>query len=69
MIFRPEHAEDICYVYAVNQIFESNSDLFVKQISKRRGSLPMALFLYVFLPVVMIKKIALCCFSVDKMKN
>ena len=30
MIFWPEHAEDIIYVYVVNQIFESVSDLFVR---------------------------------------
>ena len=37
MIFRPEHDEDISYVYVVNQIFEVVSDLFAKQIWKRIG--------------------------------
>ena len=36
---------------------------------KRIGSLPMALFLCVFLTVLLIKKIVHCCFSIDKMKN
>ena len=31
MIYRPEHAEDISYVYLVNQIFESVSDLFANK--------------------------------------
>ena len=35
MIFWPEHAEDISRVYLVNQIFESISDLFTKEISKK----------------------------------
>ena len=35
MIFRPEHAEVISYVYVVNQIFESVSDLFAKKNQKR----------------------------------
>ena len=30
MIFQPEHTEYISYVYLVNQIFESISDLFAK---------------------------------------
>ena len=32
--FQPEHAEDIGSVYLLNQIFESVSDLFAKEISK-----------------------------------
>ena len=35
IIFRSEHAEDISSVYLLNQIFESISDLFAKEISKR----------------------------------
>ena len=35
MIFRPEHAEDISSVYLLNQIFESISDLFAKEISRK----------------------------------
>ena len=34
MIFQPEHAEDTGSVYLLNQIFESVSDLFTKEISK-----------------------------------
>ena len=34
MIFQPKHAEDISYVYVFNQIFESVSNIFAKQISK-----------------------------------
>ena len=30
MIFRPEHTEDMSYVYVVNQTFESVSNLFAK---------------------------------------
>ena len=30
MIFQLEHAENISYVYLVNQIYESVSDLFMK---------------------------------------
>ena len=35
MFFGSEHAEDISYVYLLNQIFESVSNLFVKEISKK----------------------------------
>ena len=56
MISQSEYAEDISYVYVVNQMFESVSDLFLKQISKRIGLLPMALFLCIFLHVLVIKK-------------
>ena len=35
MIFPPEYAEDIGSVCLLNQIFESVSDLFAKEISKR----------------------------------
>ena len=31
MIFQPEHAENISYIYVVNQLFESVSDSFAKQ--------------------------------------
>ena len=30
MILQPEHAEDVGYIYLINQIFESISDLFMK---------------------------------------
>ena len=30
MNFQPEHAENISYVYVVNQTFEPVSDLFVR---------------------------------------
>ena len=32
MILKPKHAEDISYFYVLNQIFESVSDLFAKQL-------------------------------------
>ena len=35
--FRPEHAEDNSSVYLLNQVFESVSDIYVKEISKRIG--------------------------------
>ena len=35
MILQSQHAEDISSVYLSNQIFESVSDLFTKEISKR----------------------------------
>ena len=35
MIFQPEHAEDISSVYLLNQTFESVSELFAKEMSKR----------------------------------
>ena len=35
MNFWPEYAEDISTDYLLNQIFESVSDLFAKEISKR----------------------------------
>ena len=64
----------ISYVYVVNQIFESISDLFVKQISRRIGSLTMALLLlllllsllllllFVFLPILLIKRLHIAVF-------
>ena len=35
LIFRPEHDEDISSIYLLNQIFESVSDLFAKEILKK----------------------------------
>ena len=32
MIYRPEHAENISYVYVVNEIYGGVSDLFEKKI-------------------------------------
>ena len=37
IIFWPEHAENINYVYLINQIFESVSDVFSKQILESIG--------------------------------
>ena len=54
------------YVYMVNQIFESVSDLFVKQISKRIGLLPMALFWCAFLPALLIKRLCIAVFLLIK---
>ena len=65
MIFQPEHAEDISYVYVVNQMFESVSDLFAKHVSERIGPLPMVLFC-VYSSCSVDKKIVHCCFSIDK---
>ena len=44
--FRPELAEDVSYFYLLNQIFESVSDIFAKEISKMIsiGPLPVILF-------------------------
>ena len=67
--FWPEHAEDISSVYLLNQTFESVSDLFAKERSKRIWPLPIQLFMCVYLPVLLIKKIAHCCFSIYKIKN
>ena len=39
MIFRPEHAEDISYVYEVNQTFESVSNLYATK-KKKKDILP-----------------------------
>ena len=69
MIIWPENAEDISDVYVVNQIFESFSDLFEKQNIEKDRPLPMALFVCVFLPVLLIKRLHICWFSIDKMKN
>ena len=68
MIFQPEHAEDISYVYVVNQMPESVSDFFVKHVSKRIGPLPMAFFVCVYSSCSVDKKIVHCCFSIDKKK-
>ena len=60
MIFQPEHAED-SNINLLNQIFESVSDLFAKD-----------LYLYNCLCISsssIDKKIGHCCFSVDKIKN
>ena len=56
MIFQPEHAEDISYVYEANQTFESVSNLYA---TKRIFFLPV---LYVFLPVLLIKKVRIAVF-------
>ena len=69
MIFWPEHAEDISSVYLLNQIFESVSDFFVQEISKMIWPLPIKLFVCVYLPVLLIKRLHMCCFSIDKIKN
>ena len=68
MIFRLEHAEVISYVYVVNQIFESVSDLFAKKKKKKTIRKDRSLFLCISSRSV-VKKIAHCCFSIDKMKT
>ena len=71
MIFQPEHAGDISSVYLLNQIFESVSDLFVKEISKKDMT-PTYVIVCVCVCVSSCsfdKKIAHCCFSTDKIKN
>ena len=69
MIFRPERAEDISSVYLLNQIFESVSDLFAKEIFKKwyDPNLYNCLCVYFFMSIN--KKIAHCYFSIDKIKN
>ena len=64
IFFLLENAED--NVYLLNQIFESISDL---KISKRIWSLPISLFVCVYLPVLSIKKIVHCYFYINKIKN
>ena len=68
MIFQNEHTEDIS-VYLLNQIFESVSDLLAKMISKRVGPQPMELFVCVFLPVLMIKRLRIAVFLLIKLKT
>ena len=63
MIFCPEHAEDISYVYTVNQIFVSVPDLLAKQISNRIGpSYLWHFFVCVFLPILLIKRLGIAVF-------
>ena len=69
MIFRPEHAEDISYVYVVNQIFEVVSDLFAKQISKRIGPYLYGIAFMCISSRSVDTKFAHCCFSIDEMNN
>ena len=66
MIFQTKHAEDVSYVYLLNQIFESVSDLVEKKISKIIGPLPMALFLCVFLPILLINRLHIAVFLLIK---
>ena len=56
----------LCYL--LNQIFESVSDLFNKEISKRKGPLPMELFVCVYLPVLLIKRLRIAVFLSIKFK-
>ena len=63
MIIWPEHAEDISCVYVVNQIYESVSDLFEKQNIGKDRALPMALFVCVFLPVLLIKRLHIAVYQ------
>ena len=65
MIFWSKHAEGITSVYLLNQIFEFISDL---QISKWIWPLPISLFVCISSWSID-KKIAHCCFSVDKITN
>ena len=64
IIFWPEYAEDISYVSVVNQIFESIFDLFLKQISKKIGPLPVSCCVCTSSYSVD-KKIVHCCFSIN----
>ena len=64
MIFQSEHAENISYAYLLYEIFESILDFFAKEISNRIESLPMELFVCVYL-LSLDKKIVHCCFSID----
>ena len=68
IICRPEHAENTSSVYLLNQIFESVSDLFVKEISKRIWSPPIWLFVCVYLPVLLIKSLRIAVFLLIKLK-
>ena len=69
MIFRPDHAENISSVYLLNQLFESVSCLFAKEISKKNIT-PTYKIVYVCISSVSIdKKIGHCCFYIDKIKN
>ena len=68
MNFWPEHAENISYIYVVNQIFVSVSGLFAKQILKKIGPTYGIIFACISsCPVD--KKMVHCCFSIIKMKN
>ena len=67
MIFWPEGAEDINYVYVLNQIFESVSNLWNKY---QNGYAPTYGIVFVCISSCSgDKKIAHCCFSYDKMKT
>ena len=67
MIFRPEHAENTSNVCLLNQLFESVSGLFAKGISKRIWPLPITLFVYVYLPVLLIKRLRIAVFLLIKL--
>ena len=66
MIFRHEHAKDISYVYMVNEIFESVSNLFAKQISKKDRRNTYGIVFVRISSCSVDKKIAHCCFCIDK---
>ena len=69
MIFQPEHAGDITSVYLLNEIFESISDLFAKEILIQKGYDP---YLYdclcVYLPVLLIKILHIAVFLLIKLR-
>ena len=47
MIFHPEHAENISYVYVVNEIFEAASDLLAKKYQKRLAPINGIVFVFI----------------------
>ena len=65
--FWPEHAENTSSVCLLNQLFESVSGLFAKGISKRIWPLPITLFLCVYLPVLLIKRLRIAVFLLIKL--
>ena len=74
MVFRRKHAEYISYVYVVNQILESVSDLFICEINIKKGTclLPTALVcvrISSCSEICSLKQITYCCFSIDKIKQ
>ena len=68
VIFRPEHAGDISYVFVIKQIFESVSNLFAKQMSKTIAPTYGTVLVRISFCSAY-KKIAHCRFFIDKMKN
>ena len=74
IVFRRKHAEYISYVYVVNQILESVSDLFIYEINIKKGAclLPTALVcvrISSCSEICSLKQITYCCFSIDKIKQ